>query len=232
MQHFHFSHISAGTDGTVSVETPQIANIKSMSLQFVNDESGELLTTADCHRCANRMLANVSLPQARVRYRAVGTDTSDRAILSSTNTYTQGEGAKFRVEMDGVNPMAAETGQVLTITVTVYNLELTEARYSFTPESVTGFRQAFRPTSLVVPPRGNGSVSMVIVPLPPTAPGTHTFTATVSDGCVTHSGSKTVTYITPVSIANEVVYILFYISVLMYLYIGYNSSTSDQRVWL
>ena len=187
----------------MSVETPQIANVKSMSLQFVKDESGELLTTADCHRCANRMLANVSLPQARVRYRAVGTDTSDRAFdatLSSTNTYTQGEGAKFRVEMDGVNPMEAETGQVLTITVTVYNLEPTEARYSFTPESLAGFRQAFRPTSLVVPPTGSGSVSMV-VPLPPTAPGTHTFTATVSDGCVTHSVSKTVTYITPVSIA-------------------------------
>ena len=209
MRHFNFSHISAGTDGTVSVETPQIANIKSMSLQFVNDESEELLTTADCHRCANRMLANVSLPQARVRYRAVGTDTSGRAFnatLSSTNTYTQGEGANFRVEMAGVNPMEAETGQVLTITVTVYNIEPTEARYSFTLESLTGFRQAFRPTSVVVPPRGNGSVNMVIVPLPPTAPGTHTFTATVSDGCVTHSGSKTVTYITPVSTANEVVY--------------------------
>ena len=215
----------------MSVETPQIANIKSMSLQFVNDESGELLTTADCHRCANRMLANISLPQARVRYRAVGTDTSGRAFdatLSSTNTYTQGEGAKFRVEMDGVNPMEAETGQVLTITVTVYNLEPTEARYSFTPESVAGFRQAFRPTSLVVLPRGNGSVSMVIVPLPPTAPGTHTFTPTVSDGCVTHSGSKTVTYITPVSTASY-----YYISMLViYLYTGYNSSTSDERVWL
>ena len=197
MQHLCFSHTSAGTDGTVSVETPQIANIKSMSLQFVNDKSGELLTTADSHRCANRMLAN---------------------------TYTQGEGTKFRVEMAGVNPMEAETGQVLTITVTVYNLEPTEARYSFTP------RQAFRPTSVLVPPRGNGSVSMVIVPLPPTAPGAHTFTATVSDGCVTHSGSKTVTYITPVSIANIVVY--YYISVLIYHYTGYCSSTSDQRVWL
>ena len=221
--------ISAGTDGTVSIETPQIANIKSMSLQFVNDESGELLTTADCHRCANRMLANVSLPQARVRYRAVGTDTSGRAFdatLSSTNTYTQGEGAKFRVEMAGVNPMEAETGQDVTLTVTVYNLEPTEARYSFTPESVAGFRQAFRPTSLVVPPRGNGSVSMVIVPLPPTAPGTHTFTATVSDGCVV---SKTVTYITPVSTANIIV-VYYYISMLIYHYTGYNSSTSDQRV--
>ena len=179
----------------------------------MNDESGELLTTADCHRCANRMLANVSLPQARVRYRAVGTDTSDRAFdvtLSSTNTY---KGAKFRVEMAGVNPMEAETGQVLTITVTVYNLEPTEARYSFTPESVAGFRQVLRPTSLVVPPTGSGSVNMLLLPLPPTAPGTHTFTATVSDGCVTHSVSKTVTYITPVSIANIVVY--YYISMLI-----------------
>ena len=179
----------------------------------MKDESGELLTTADCHRCANRMLANVSLPQARVRYRAVGTDTSGRAFNATLSTYTQAEGARSTVEMDGVNPMEVETGQGVTITVTVYNLEPTEARYSFTPESVTGFRQAFRPTSLVVPPRGNGSVNMLLLPLPPTAPGTHTFTATVSDGCVTHSGSKTVTYITPVSIANEVVY--YYISMLI-----------------
>ena len=174
-----------------------------MSLQLVDDESGEIITTAACHRCANRLLANVSLPQTRARYRAVGTDTNGRrfdAPLSKTNTFTQAEGAKFRVEMSGESHMEVETGQVVTINVTVYNFDNhSEVHYSFTSESVEGFRLAFRPTSLTVPPRGSGFVSMVIVPLPPTSPGTHTFTATVTDGCVIHSVSKTVTLVEPVS---------------------------------
>ena len=170
-----------------------------MSLQLVDDESGKIITKADCHRCANRLLANVSFPQTRVRYRAVGTDTSGRRFdvsLSKTGIFTE---AEFRVQMREGNHMEVETGQVVTINVTVYNLHNhSEVHSSFTPESVEGFRQAFHPTSLTVPPRGSGFVTMVIVPLPPATPGTHTFTANVTVGCVTHSVSKTVTFVEPV----------------------------------
>ena len=189
----------AGTEGRISLETAQIDSIESMSLQLVDDESGDIITTAACHRCANRLLANVSLPQTRVRYRAVGTDTCGRTFdisLSKTNTFTE---AEFRVEMSGESHMEVETGQVVTINVTVYNLHNNSGvHYSFTPESVVGFRQAFQPNSLTVPPRGSGFVTMVILPLLPTSPGTHTFTATAIAGCVVHSVSKTVTFVEPV----------------------------------
>ena len=194
-----------GTEGRISVETAQIVDIKNASLQLVDEKSGEVVATAPCLRCANRLLGNVSFPPATVRYRVVGRDTSGRLFNSTLSskvlTFTQEEGAKFRVEADGDSSVEVEVEQHITIPLTVDNLLPTDVLYSFTAESVAGFRQAFRPTSLTVSPRGNGSLNWIILPLSSTVPGsTITFTATVTDGCVVHSASKTVTFIMPVGV--------------------------------
>jgi hypothetical protein len=190
----------ACTEGVITVETAQIDDIRSTSLQLVDTGSGEVLSTAPLHRCANQLLGNVSFPQATVSYRAVGTDSSGRpfdASLSKTATFTQLEGAKFRVEMEGESHIEVEQGQTMTITVTVHNHHTSEGHYSFTAEPVEGFRQAFRPTSLVVAPGETGSVNLVILQLSTVAGTTHTFTTTVTDGCVIHSVSKAVTLVEP-----------------------------------
>ena len=197
------------------METPQVVDIKNASLQLVDNESGEVLTTATCLRCANRLLGNVSFPQATVRYRMVGRDTSGRLFNSTLSskalTFTQEEGAKFRVEADGESSVDVEIGQPISIPLTVDNLLPTDVLYSFTAESVTGFRQAFRPTSLTVSPRSNGSLNWVILHLSSPAPGSKiTFTATVTDGCVVHSASKNVTFIMPVGVRRILLSVNFF----------------------
>jgi hypothetical protein len=194
----------ACTENCVSIETSKIANIRNPSLQLVDNESGEVLTTAPLLRCANRLLGNVSFPQATVSYRVVGSDANGRRFDSTLSpkiiTFTQEDGAKFSVEADGEGTMEVENGQTITIPLRVLNFLPIDVHYSFTAEPVTGFRQAFRPTSLVVAPRGNDSVTWFILPLSSTEPGsTITFTATVTDGCVVHSASKTVSFIAPVT---------------------------------
>jgi hypothetical protein len=194
----------ACTEDRVSIETSQIANIRSPSLQLVDNESGEVLTTAPLLRCANRLLGNVSFPQATVSYRIVGSDANgwmfNSTLSPKTITFTEENGTKFSVEADGEGSMEIESGQAITIPLRVQNFLPTDVHYSFTAEPVTGFRQAFRPTSLVVAPRGNDSVTWFILPLSSTEPGsTITFTATVTDGCVVHSASKTVSFIAPVT---------------------------------
>ena len=196
--------INAGTEDHVSIETAEISDIRNSSLQLVDDESGRVLTTTPLLRCANRLLGNVSFPQATVRYRVLGRDGSGRVFNSTLSpksiTFIQEEGAKFRVEAAGEGHMEVETGQSVTIPLTVSNFLPTDVHYSFTAEPVTGFRQAFRPTSLVVPPRGHSSLNWIIIPVSSTADGTmFSFTTSVTDGCVVHSITETVTYITPVS---------------------------------
>ena len=66
--------------------------------------------------------------------------------------------------IEGENTIEVEHDQIMLLVVTVHNLHgLNDANYTFTAESVTGLRQAFRPTCLVVPPRENGSVNMIIL---------------------------------------------------------------------
>ena len=143
----------------------------------------------------------------------VGSDANgwmfNSTLSPKTMTFTQEDGAKFSVEADGEGSMEVENGQTITIPLRVENFLPTDVHYSFTAEPVTGFRQAFRPTSLVVAPRGNDSVTWIIVPLSSTELGsTLPFTATVTDGCVVHSALKTISFIAPVSIRGVSIQIL------------------------
>ena len=189
------------------METTKIADIGTASVQLLDDESGTVLTTAPLYRCADRLMGNITFPLASVKYRAVGNDVNGRpfiASLSKSATFVPGDKEKFRIVIEGENLMRVEYDQIITLVVTVHNLhDLNDAHYTFTAESVTGFRQAFRPTSLIVPPRENGSVNMIILQ-ETVEPGTsHTFTATVSDGCISYSASKTVSIQLPVRVINN-----------------------------
>ena len=184
--------------------TTKIADIGTgtASVQLLNDESGTVLTTAPLYRCGHRLLGNVTFPLATVRYKAVGNDINGRPFivsLSKSATFVPEDKETFRVVIEGENPREVEHDQTILFVVTVHNLHaLNDAHYTFTAESVTGFRQAFRPTSLVVPPRENGSVNMIILQ-GTVEPGTsYTFTATVSDGCISYSASKTLLIQLPV----------------------------------
>ena len=180
------------------METTEIADIGSMSVQLLDDETGEVLTTAPCYRCANRMLGSTQFPQASVTYRAVGSDVNGRpfsALLSKAATFDSGN---FQV-LIGEGPMEVEYRQTISFNITIHNQNLNfPTKYTFTAEPVAGFRQVFRPTSLIVPPKGRGSVNMIILQIT-AEPGTsYTFTATVTDGCVIHSVPKTVLIQMPV----------------------------------
>ena len=171
-----------------------------MSIQLLDDESGAVLATAPCHRCANRLLGNVSFPQATVKYRAAGNDVDGRPFITSLSksaTFVRKDEIKFQVILEGENEV--EYGRTISLNVTVHNLyDPNDSHYTFAAEPVPGFRQAFHPTSLVVPPGGNGSVNMIIVRWEGDPGSTHTFTAIVSDGCVIHSASKNVSILLPV----------------------------------
>ena len=91
-----------------------------------------------------------------------------------------------------------EEDQII-IVVRVYNMNVYYSHYTFTAEPVTGFRQAFRPISLQVPPEESGSVNMIILRETAEPGSNYTFTATVSDGYSSHSLSKTVLILLPVS---------------------------------
>ena len=89
--------------------------------------------------------------------------------------------------MEGDDPIEIDQGQTLSINLTVHNHDISDTDYNFTAEPVTGFRVAFRPTSLTVPVGGSGSVSMIIWQLGAEAGSSYTFTVTVTDGCASHS---------------------------------------------
>ena len=180
----------------------------------MDQKNGTLLTTAPLYRCLNRLLGAVSFPNATVKYVVVGNDINGRPFttpLSGSATFAPEDAEiiyssyrihldiaeTFRVEMEG--DTFIEENQIV-IVVRVYNMNVSNySHYTFTAEPVTGFRQAFRPTSLQVPPGESGSVNMII--LRETAePGfNYTFNATVSDGYSSHSVSKTVSILPPVS---------------------------------
>ena len=122
----------------------------------------------------------------------VGNDSDGRpfSTLLSSATFIH---KIFRVEIEGDTPVEVEDDEAISLVVRVYNMHASsDVRYTFTAESVPGFQQAFHPTSVQVPPGESGSVDMTI--LQETAkPGySYTFTATVSDGCISHSASKAV----------------------------------------
>ena len=94
--------------------------------------------------------------------------------------------------MEGDDPIEVDQGQTLSINLTVHNHDISDTHYNFTAEPVTGFRVAFRPTSLTVPAGGSGFVRMIILQLGAEAGSSYTFTASVTDGYVIHSVSKTV----------------------------------------
>ena len=181
----HYTH--SGSEGTLTLETPQIENIGSVSIQLLDEESGELLTESPLYRCANRLLGSVLFPQDTVMFRAVGNDVNSRPFstsLSKTATFVQ---SKFEVVMEGDDAIKVDQGQTLSINLTVHNCDISDIHYNFTAEPVTGFRVAFRPASLTVPAGGSGSVNMIIWQLGAEAGSSYTFTVSVTDGCVSHS---------------------------------------------
>ena len=107
----------------------------------------------------------------------------------------------FRVVMEGDTFIEVEQDQIISIVVRVYNIRASnDSNYTFTAEPVTGFRQAFRPISLLqVPPGESESVNMIILRETAEPGSNYTFTATVSDGYSSHSLSKTVLILLPVS---------------------------------
>lgn len=192
----------AGTECNVTLETTHIDDIGSASIELVDDESGEILSSAPLYRCANRLIGSVPLlPQASVRYRTVGNDVNGQpfdSLSTKTVQFVQDPGANFDLEIIyGGNPIEFEHGQTISLNLTVHNHDLIDAHYTFTPEPVATFVQAFRPVDLILPPGGRGSVNMIAIPRD-TEPGLYTFTATVTDGCVIHSISKDVLIQEPV----------------------------------
>ena len=179
----------------MTLETPHIDDINSggVSIELVDDETGAVLSTAPLYRCANRLIGSLMYPEATVRYRIAGSDVNGQRFNSiSTNTerFLQAN-ASFEVELDGGNLVKVEQGHTIILNLTIHNPHDNDACYTFTPEPVPGFVQAFRPTDLKVPRRSSGSVKMIAVPID-AGPGNYTFTATVTDGCVIHSVSKDV----------------------------------------
>ena len=183
------------------MEITKIADIDTVSVQLLDDESGTVLTTAPLYRCADRLMGNITFSFATVKYRAVGNDVNGWPFIASLSKFATFVPKRVRIVIEGENTIEVEHDQIILLVVTVRNLhDLNDAHYTFTAESVTGFRQAFRPTSLIVPPRENGSVNMIILQ-ETVEPGTsHTFTATVSDGCISYSASKTVSIQLPVRV--------------------------------
>ena len=204
------------------LETPQIDDINSgdVSIELVDDETGAVLSRAPLYRCANRLIGSLMYPEATVRYRIAGSDINGQPFNSlSTNTerFVQ---ASFEVEVYGGNPVEVEEGHTIALNLTVHNPHDNEAHYTFTPEPVPGFVQAFRPVDLKVPRGRSGSVKMIVVPIH-AGPGLYTFTANITGGCVVHSVSKDV-------LIEEVVrvpYTLIILDQCHIIHTGHNSST-------
>ena len=107
------------------METPQIEDIGSVSIQLLDEDSGELLTESPLYRCANRLLGSVLFPQDTFMFRAVGNDVNGRsfsASFSKTATFVQ---SKFEVVMEGDDPIEVDQGQTLSINLTVHNRDIT-----------------------------------------------------------------------------------------------------------
>ena len=317
-------HYFADTVGTLALETSQIDDIGTASIQLVDEETGTVLTTAPLYRCSNRLLATVSFPNVTVNYVVVGNDINGRPFTTplyrsarfvseadeniqettngtldrdettngtldrdestnstldrdettngtldheettngtldreettngtldreettngtldrdettnstldrdettngtldsdettngtldrdettngtldrdETTSSTLDHDETFLVVMEGDTFVEVQQDQIISIVVRVYNKHA--ANYTFTAQPVTGFRQAFRPTSLEVPPGESRSVYMVILRETAEPGSNYTFTATVSDGYSSQSVSKTVLIVLPVS---------------------------------
>ena len=177
-------------------------------------ETGTVLTTAPLYRCSNRLLATILFPRDTVNYVVVGNDSDGRpfSTLLSSATFIH---KIFRVEIEGDTPIEVEDDETLSLVVRVYNMHASsDVRYTFTAEPVTGFQQAFHPTSLRVPPGESGSVNMTILQGTAEPGSSYTFTATVSDGCITQSASKAVSIQLQVS---KIIYHLIQITKCSYL---------------
>ena len=117
------------------METTKIADIRTASVQLLDDESGTVLTTVPLYRCADRLI-----PLASVKYRAVGNDVNGRPFIASLSKSATFVPKKFRIVIEGKNTIEVEHDQIMLLVVTVHILhDLNDAHYTFTAESVTGF---------------------------------------------------------------------------------------------
>lgn len=144
------------------------------------------------------LLGNVTFPGATGKYRIVGTDIHGYPFTISLSHSATFEGGDFRVYIGEVS-VEIEPYQTISIPVTVHNLNNETARYFLTYDRLTEFHQAFRPSNqFVVAPGMSRSVTLIAAAAHAVPNSSHTITATVTDGCINHSASRTVTIRLPV----------------------------------
>ena len=187
-----------GTTGRISIRTSRISDIASADIQLLSEGSGEVLVTAPLYGCSDILLGNITFPSATVKYRIVGTDANGYPFTVSLSNSATFEVGEFRVEM-GENPVAIDPYQRISIPVTLYNLNEEYVQYVLTSARVAGFNQAFHPSDqLVVAPGTSESINLTVIATTAEPGTTYTFTATVTDGCSSHSVSKMLTIRLPV----------------------------------
>ena len=187
-----------GTTGRISIRTSRISDIASADIQLLSEGSEEVLVTAPLYGCSDILLGNITFPAATVKYRIVGTDANGYPFTVSLSNSATFEAGEFRVEM-GENPVAIDPYQRISTPVTLYNLNEEYVQYVLTSARVAGFNQALHPSDqLVVAPGTSESINLTVIATTAEPGTTYTFTATVTDGCSSHSVSKMLTIRLPV----------------------------------
>ena len=187
-----------GTTGRISIRTSRISDIASADIQLLSEGSEEVLVTAPLYGCSDILLGNITFPSATVKYRIVGTDANGCPFTVSLSNSATFEAGEFCVEM-GENPVAIDPYQRISIPVTLYNLNEEYVQYVLTSARVAGFNQTFHPSDqLVVAPGTSESINLTVIATTAEPGTTYTFTATVMDGCSSHSVSKMLTIRLPV----------------------------------
>ena len=188
-----------GTTGLISIKTSRITEIASADIQLLREGSEEVLVTAPLYGCSDLLVGNVTLPRATVIYRIVGTDISGYPFTISLSRPATFEAEDFLLEIGGENPVEIDPRQNISIPVTVHNFKRKTGHYVFTYEVVTGFNVSFHPSNqLVVGPGANASINLTVVATTAEPGSSYTFTTNVTDGCSSHSVSKTITVRLPV----------------------------------
>ena len=155
--------------------------------------------TAPLNGCSDLLVGKVTFPRATVTYRIAGNDISGYPFTISFSHPATFEAEDFLLEIEGENPVEIDLHQNISIPVTVHNFNRETDQYVFIYEEVTGFYQTFHPhNELVLGPGESDSINLTIVATTAEPGSSHTFTVNVTDGCTSHSVSKTITVRLPV----------------------------------